>query len=323
VSLLLETVSLRVDVAGAAAIDGLTLASTGEWVLVLGGARALFEAAAGLRGAERGSVRIEGQAPVDAIRHGVSACAPLDPPLPPRWTPRMYARWSASLAGHAKAVARSMAAEALARLELKSFADARLSGASPAVRRATVIAAALATGATTLLVEDPIADLAPEVGRPLARTFARALAGRRVAFFAAHVALESPVALAADEAIVVDGSLVAHQGAPAQLAASERALTLRVAGDAVAFTTAVCAAGATLLGPLQASTQASAQPLEVTERTTNLTESADLREAREARTNLTHVRLDAGPLATSDVLRIALECRAVVLEVHPIARAFA
>jgi ABC-type multidrug transport system ATPase subunit len=289
---LLETVLLRVDVAGVPAIDGLTLASTGEWVLVLGGARALFEAAAGLRGVERGSVRIEGQSPIDAVRGGIAACAPLDPPLPPRWTARMYARWSASLAGHAKAVAKSMAAEALARLELTSFADARLSAVTPQVRRATVVAAALATGATTLLVEDPLTDLAPGVGRPLARTCARALAGRRVAFFAAHVALESPVGLAADEAIVVEGSSVAHQGAPAQLAASERALALRIAGDAEAFTTAVCAAGATLLAPLQASTQA-------------------------------YVRLDAGPLATRDVLRIALECRAVVLEVHPIARAFA
>lgn len=305
---LVETVSLRVDVEGAAAIDGLTLASTGDWVLVLGGARALFEASAGLRPAQRGSIRVEGRPPIDAIGSGIAGSAPLDPPLPPRWTPRMYARWSASLAGHAKAAATSMAAEALARLELKSFADTRLSGVSLPVRRATVIAAALATGATALLVEDPLADLAPEVGRPLARTFARALTGRRVALFAARVALESPLALAADEAIVVDGSHVAHQGAPAELAASERALALRVAGDVAAFATAVCAAGATLLAPLPASTQAA---------------SAGERRAGERTTTLTHLRLDAGPLANSDVLRIALECRAVVVEVHPIARAFA
>lgn len=289
---LFETTDLRIDVASTVAIDGLSLSSTGEWVLVLGAARALFEAAAGLRTPERGQIRIEGLGPAQAIGAGVVASATLDPPLPPRWTPRSYARWSASLAGHASGVAKSMAAEALARLELKSSADVRLSRATPAVKRATVIAAALATGATTLLVEDPLMDLAPEIRRPFARTIVRALAGRRVAFFAAHVALESPVGLAADEAIVVEGSEVAHQGPPAQLAASERALALRVSGNAAAFATAVCAAGATLLGPVNGSTQ-------------------------------TVLRIDAGPLASRDLLRIALECRAVVLELYPIARAFA
>ncbi|HXX68466.1 MAG TPA: hypothetical protein VEK07_14855 [Polyangiaceae bacterium] len=289
---LLETSALRIDVAGTVAIDGLSLSSTGEWVLVLGGARALFEAVSGLRAIERGQVRVEGCSPSVAIRQGVAASAPLDPLLPLRWTPRSYARWSASLAGHPSGVAKSMAAEALARLDLQSFADARLSGATAPVRRATVIAAALATGATTLLVEDPLTDLAEPMRRPFARTVVRALAGRRIAFFGAHVALESPVGLAADEAIVINGSDVAQQGPPAQLAASERALALRVAGNTAAFATAVCAAGATLLGPVDGSQE-------------------------------TRLRIDAGPLATRDVLRIALECRAVVLEVHPIARAFA
>src|SRR5580704_12086212 len=46
---LLAASSLRVDVGGSPAVDGLTLATTGDRVLVLGAARALFEAAAGLR----------------------------------------------------------------------------------------------------------------------------------------------------------------------------------------------------------------------------------------------------------------------------------
>jgi ABC-type multidrug transport system ATPase subunit len=261
-------------------------------VLVLGGPRALFEAAAGLRGAEGGTVHVEGQPALDAIREGVVASAPLDPPLPPRWTPGQYARWSARLAGHASAVAKSMAAEALARLDLNPFRDTRFSRAALTVRRAAVLAAALATGATTLLIEDPLTDLAPEIRRSFARAVVRAVGGRRIAFFAARMALESPAGLAADEAIVIDRSQVAHQGAPAQLAASERALVLRVEGDAAAFATAICAAGATLLAPADPSAPAT-------------------------------LRIDAGPLATRDVLRIALECHAVVLEVHPIARAFA
>jgi ABC-type multidrug transport system ATPase subunit len=284
--------ALRVDVGGSPAIDGLTLATTGDRVLVLGAARALFEVAAGLRAPSRGEVRVEGVAPRAAVSGGIAACAPLDPPMPPAWTVLQYVTWSARLAGHPKATARGMAGEALERMHLGRVAGTKLGGVAPATRRGTVLAAALATGARTLLVEDPLPGLPSEAARPFARVLARTLDDHRVAIFAGRMPLESPLALAADEALVIDRAEVSAQGAPAELAAAERTLALRVQGDVAAFARAVEAGGG------HAEVTIGAPPP-------------------------VHVRVELGPLSARDLLRIAEECRAMVVELRPLARAFA
>jgi len=232
---LLTATTLRVDAGGVPAIDGLSLRTTGERVLLLGAARALFEAAAGLRGIARGKLLVEGTAPSVAIRAGAAACAPLDPPLPRLWTVAQYVTWSARLAGHGRSAATSLAGEALERLQLASLARTKLGVAPLSVRRGTGVAAAMATGATTLLVEDPLPGLADEAARPFARVLSRALDGRRSAVFAARISLDSPLALAADEALVVDGSRVVAQGAPAEIAAADRTVVVRLHGNAAAF----------------------------------------------------------------------------------------
>src|ERR1700733_11314405 len=83
---LLAASSLRLDVARVPAVDGLSLTSTGSRLLVLGAARALFESAAGLRACTRGELRVSGDLPLDALRGGTMAGAPLDPLMPPDWT---------------------------------------------------------------------------------------------------------------------------------------------------------------------------------------------------------------------------------------------
>jgi hypothetical protein len=154
------------------------------------------------------------------------------------------------------------------------------------------LAAALATGAATLLVEDPTLALPDDAARPLARAFTHALDDRRTVVFGGRIRLESPVALAADEAIVIDGSAIAAQGAPAEIAASARTFTLRVHGDLDAFRRAVEARGG---HPVV--TPGAASPA--------------------------HMRVDLGPLAARDLLRIATESNAVVIELRPLARPFA
>jgi ABC-type multidrug transport system ATPase subunit len=289
---LLAATSLRVDTAGVPAFDGLSFMTTGERILVLGAPRALFEAAAGLRDVVRGELRVAGEAPLAAVRSGIASFAPLDPPLPPSWTVRLYATWSARLAGHARGAAATLASEALERMQLTPMAGTKLAGALPSIRRAAVVAAALATGATTILLEDPTPGLADEAARPLARVLARALADRRSALFAARVALEAPLALGADEALVIDGSRVAAQGAPAEIAAADRTLIVRVHGDASAFARAVQDAGG----------------------------SADVTTGAPSPA---HVQVQLGPLAARDLLRIAAETNTVVVELRPLARAFA
>jgi ABC-type multidrug transport system ATPase subunit len=289
---ILAVSSLRVDADGVPQVDGLSMTSTGEWVLVLGAPRTVFEAAVGTRPIQRGHLRIGGRSPLRAIRDGVAASAPLDPPLPGAWSPEQYVKWSARLAGHGRREASEQAADALARLKLEGVARGRLGRATLAVRRATVLAAALATGASTLLVEDPVPGLPPETERSFARVVVRALAGRRTALFGGRVALESPVALAADEALVIDGSHLAAQGAPGEIAARERAFALRVIGDARAFAELLAARGARLLTPLDAA-------------------------------NPGRFSVELGDFGTRELLGIAASCDAVVIELRPLARAFA
>jgi ABC-type multidrug transport system ATPase subunit len=292
--MLLAASDLRVDVAGSPAIEGLTLATTGDRVLILGAARALFEAAAGLRTVRRGEMRVEGVSPRGAAREGIAACAPLDPPLPPGWTALRYVTWSARVAGNARTTARAMAAEAVERMQLGRVAGARLGGATPASRRATVIAAALATGARTLLIEDPLSGLPPDAARPFARAIARALdrSDCRAAVFAGRMPLESPLALAADEALVLDGAQVSAQGAPAEIAARDHTVSLRVHGDVEAFVRRVEEEG----GRAQV-TAGTPPPV--------------------------HVRVELGLLGAGDLLRIAAGSRAVIIELRPLARTFA
>lgn len=289
---LLAASDLRVDVEGVPAFDGLTLATTGDKVLVLGAARALFEAAAALRPTTRGELRVEGVTPAAAVRAVAVACAPLDPPLPPRWTLLQYVTWSARLSGHARAEAARLATDALDRMQLGSSATSRMRTAGLSMKRAAVLAAAIATGATTLLADDLLAGLAEDAARSLARVAARALSDWRVVVFAARIPLESPLALLADEALVVDGLQVTAQGAPAELAAAERTLALRVDGDVAAFARAVEAAGGQAF-------PAPGAPSPV------------------------HVRVELGPLEARALLQIANDTRAVVVELRPIGRTFA
>jgi ABC-type multidrug transport system ATPase subunit len=289
---LLTTSNLRVDVEGVPAIDGLSMATTCDRVLVLGAARALFEAAAGMRPVSGGELCIEGRSPIDAMRARSAASAPLDPPLPRRWTVDQYVTWSARLAGHGRSDGARLATDALARMQLASSASTRLGIAGASLRRATVLAAAVATGAGVLLVEDPLAGLADDAARPLARVTARAFADRRTVIFASRLPLESPFALAADEALVIDGSQVAAQGPPAEVAADGRTLALRVVGDVDAFARAILEMGGNAIV-----TAGTPPPV--------------------------HMRVELGPIAARDLVQVAEDLRAVVLELRPIARAFA
>ncbi len=213
--------------------------------------------------------------------------------MPPDWTVRRYVTWSARLTGHARATSNALADEAIERMKLEGHVTTKLSRVALSARRAAVIAGALATGATILLLEDPLAGLAAETARSFARVVVRALSDRRSAVFAARVPLDSPLALAAEEAIVVDGALVSAQGDPAEIAAGESAFVLRVSGDAQAFLAAVTARGGRLLvGPVD-------PPV------------------------LARMSLDLGGLRTRDVLSIAAASNAVVLEIRPLARSFA
>lgn len=288
VSPLLEIVRARIDVAAVPAVDGLSAVTTGERVLVLGGATALFEAASGVRVPSHGDVLLRGEPARKAVRAANAAGAPFEPPLPPKWTAREYVTWSARICGHAANDARLLAARAIERMQLKAVADEPLVKAAAETRRAVSVAAALATGAKTLVLEDPTRGLPDVVARNFSRVLIRALEGCGWAVFASHIPLASPLAMDADEAIVLVGDVVVAQGAPAELSARERAYAVRVLGSTADFTRIASSRGAIISG-----------------RGAELT--VDLGDS----------------LAVSDLLRAAAEAKATIVELRPLAHAFA
>jgi hypothetical protein len=95
-------------------------------------------------------------------------------------------------------------------------------------RRGFHVAAAYATGAACLLVDDVYAGLSDADAFALARIFPAAVEPRGWVVFAARAPLASRLGLAADEALVFAGSSLAAAGDPAEVAAAERAFAVRI-----------------------------------------------------------------------------------------------
>jgi ABC-type multidrug transport system ATPase subunit len=290
---LLATKDLRIDVRGVAAIDGLTLESEHDRVIVIGAPRALFEAACGTVRPARGSIAVQGLPSPQALAAGVVAGAWLDPPFPPTWTPLTYATWSARLAGFARGEAAARAAAAVDRLGLRSQGTEPLGRAPLATRRATSIAAAFATGARVIVLEDPSPSLDDDASRALLKATADALDGRAWILFTARAPLASPFVAAAGEAIVLAGSTVAERGAPTVLATRARRYAVDVQGEGEALARALSLRGS-VVESIVAVPGSARFILELPEGGT-----------------------------TRDLFACAAEVKAVVVELRPIARAFA
>ena len=217
---------LRLDEAGAPRFDGEDVASHGQRLLVLGAPRVLFLAAVGAALPARGSLWIDGRPAAQAIREGRVAAVRFDVPAPPTWTALAYATWRARLAGQDRRLAARSASEALERFAIAP--RTRIAGSSEPARRGFHVAAAYATGAPCLVLDDVHAGLSDPDALALARVLARALEPRGWILFAARTPLASRLGLAADEALVFAGSSLAAAGDPAEIAASERSFALRL-----------------------------------------------------------------------------------------------
>jgi ABC-type multidrug transport system ATPase subunit len=227
---LLVAEDVRVDVDGVPACDGLTFRTNGDRVLVLGAPRVLFEATTGLANVLRGGLAVRGLPARQAASSVLVAGAAMEPPLPPRWTIAEYVQWSARLAGMAAGAARSSADVAIAKMLLGPMATTELSRLVKHARRATIVAAALATGAEVIALDDPLGGLPDEAAQSYARVLSDALADRSVLVFAPRIPLSSPLAQMADEAILVTGERALLQGPPTSLAATERRFVVRMSG---------------------------------------------------------------------------------------------
>lgn len=232
---------VRVDVGGVPEVDGLSVQSTSNRVALLGAGRGLFEAVSGVRAPSRGRIEVSSLEPRAAVRDGALASAPRDPPLPPKWSALEHATWSARLAGRTAHAAEKESGTVLRALGI----DPRvvLGKAPLEARRAAVLAGAIATGAGTIVMEDPGEGLAAPIARQLGRCACKALEARAWVLFAAALPIASPFALDVEDVLVIRGSRVVARGAPAEIASLDRSYTVRAVGDVAAFAKLVEEAG--------------------------------------------------------------------------------
>lgn len=270
-----------------AVCDGLTLETQGDRVLVLGVPRAVFLGAIGLTPIVRGTLAVRGRSPVSAVGSGLVAGAAKDPSLPAKWLLRDYVTWSARLGGAADA-ARG-AARAIEELQLGALATTPIGKLVPHARRATVVAAALATGAEQLVLEDPLGGLPDDAATTFAKLLVDALAARSWLVFAPRMPLGLALSRAADEALVVGGGIrVDAQGAPSELAAATRRFICRLDGKLASIAPAVADQGGSVVA------------------------------------HGTHVFVELGPtLTTAGLFAICAEANVAVLELVPAVHAFA
>jgi ABC-2 type transport system ATP-binding protein len=209
----------------------------------------------------------------------------MDPPMPPDWTVADYVSWSARLGGVSRADASSAALQSIRALELDPMAKTRIGRLVRHARRATVVAAALATGAEVVCFEDPLGGLPDAIAEVYAKLLVAALGDRAFVVFAPRVSLASPLALAADEAIVATASRVDAQGAPSEIAAAARRFVGRLDGPPSVVAPAIEARGGRI-------------------------------EAKGA-----HIVLDLGEMTTSELMAACRDAGVAVLELLPVARA--
>ena len=237
----LQIDDVRVDVSGVPEVDGLSVQSTSNRIALLGANQALFDALRGVRAPSRGRIAIAGKDPRALLRAGALASAPLDPAMPAKWTAHTYASWCARLAGRPTTAAEK---ESETRLQELGVDPRMVLGKAPVeIRRAVVLAGAIATGASSIVIADPGSGLAPSIGRQIGKSAIKALEGKSWVLFAATLPIASPFALEVEEAFVVRGSRVLAQGAPAEIASLDRAYTVRAIGDIAAFARLVEEAG--------------------------------------------------------------------------------
>lgn len=171
----------RIAVGDVVAMDALSFRSRGERVLLVGDAAPLFAALAGTSLAWRdgrvpsSSLERADEAGACSVVAGKLTCAgmdvgashhwahigpaPLDPALPGDWSVLDYVTWSARLAGSPARLARDQARHAIERTGLSGFAPSRMRSLALPIRRAAVLAQALATAPRVIVADSPLRGL--------------------------------------------------------------------------------------------------------------------------------------------------------------------
>ncbi|HKQ69082.1 MAG TPA: ATP-binding cassette domain-containing protein [Polyangiaceae bacterium] len=244
---------LRVDVDGAVSVDGIAFETRGASAAIVGDGSSILSALQGKAEIRAGTLRVDGAdvARREHTKPGAVGVAPLDPPLPPRWTAREYLMWGARLCGANRSDAQERAARVLSELELAPLAWAKLEGLAPFEKRALVIAQAIVTGPAVLVAAAPLCELSGPDADYVAKVFATATHGRKwiVTLTGLYAgSSEHHLAAAADELLVFASGRLVRQGKLQKIEGSTVGYTLMLRGNVAEFREAIRALGVELSG---------------------------------------------------------------------------
>jgi ABC-type Na+ transport system ATPase subunit NatA len=250
---LLRARDLRIDIDGAAQVESATFESRGASLALLGDGQALISAVAGRADIRAGLLEIEG---LDVggraqLRAGTVGLAPLDPPLPPKWTVREYLVWGARLAGLARLEAQKRAATILLELGLEAVAARQLEGLAVGERRAAVLAQAVVTRPRVLVASAPLSGLAGGDADYVAAAFAAATRERKWIASLSNLyagSAEHRLAASADDLLVFASGRLARQGKLQVLEEGTVGYTLMLRSRIAEFREALRARGVELFG---------------------------------------------------------------------------
>jgi ABC-2 type transport system ATP-binding protein len=272
---LVEADEARVAVDGVLAIERLSLVTIGDRVVFAGDPGALFAVLTGVPrsagGAGRvlaatrgddaempgeaylvgGKLLLAGRSVADGAHVAVAGAAPLDPPLPPRWTAEEYVTWSARLAGVPARDARELGVAALARTGLGPGRRKGTGALSLPERRALVIAQAIASGPEVLVAEAPLRGLEGAAAGFVLQAVTAAMEGRRAVISAARLdagSAEGALARGASHLVVLAGGELVLEGPPGVLFAGARMYALTVRSNAEPLRAELSARGIDLRG---------------------------------------------------------------------------
>ena len=133
----------------------------GPLLVLAGGWSALFDALAGERRIEAGSLTLAGESAEGLAGRGRVGLLRADPQFPLTWTSAEILRESARLLGHSRRLAVEQATHVAAALGLVELLPKRLSALSLGQRRAIGIAAAALGEPVALALEEPFGALEP------------------------------------------------------------------------------------------------------------------------------------------------------------------
>src|SRR5258706_8383324 len=250
---LLVARDLRVDVDGTAAIEGATFETHGGSIAVAGDGDGLLRALAGKAEVRAGALAILGL-DVGSRAHfeaGTVGIAPLDPPLPPRFTPGEYLEWGARLAGLDRASARESARRTIGELGLERIAKTQTTSLALCDRRALVIAEAVVSRPRVLVAVAPLAGLSGQDAHFVSAVLEVATRGRRWIASLSNIygaSDENVVAARADELLVFASGRLVRQAKLQKIEDGTVGYTVMLRGRVAEFRDALRSRGVEMTG---------------------------------------------------------------------------